>query len=55
MAVRHLVADPLHIERGLIGQPLASPARRFLAFAIDAAVLVVPTVTVALGAPALSL
>jgi uncharacterized RDD family membrane protein YckC len=55
MAVRHLVADPLHVEPGLIGRPLASPVRRLLAFAIDAAVLLVPTLVVGLGAAALSL
>ena len=55
MAVRYLVADPLRVEPHLIGRPLASPARRFLAFAIDAVALVVPTLAVAIVAAALSL
>lgn len=55
MAVRCLVLDPLRVEPHLIGQPLASPARRLLAFLIDAVLLIVPTLVVALGAAALSL
>ena len=55
MAVRRLVPDPLRVESHLIGQPLASPGRRFLAFMIDVVLLVVPTLGVAVGAAALSL
>ena len=55
MAVRHLVSEPYHVEAHLIGRPLASPSRRFLAFGVDWLVLIVPTVAVALGAAALSL
>ena len=54
MALRHLIPDPFHVEPHLLGQPLASPLRRFLAFAIDGAILIVPTLAVGVGAAMLS-
>lgn len=53
--MRSLVSDPFHVVTGLVGRPLASPGRRFAAFAIDLLVLVVPTVVVGVFAAALSL
>lgn len=55
MALRRLVAGPLHVEAHFIGRALASPSRRFIAIGIDWLVLIVPTVAVALGAAVLSL
>ncbi len=54
MAVRHLISDPFHVEPHLLGQPLASPSRRGFAFAIDAVILVVPTLVAGLAAAVLS-
>jgi uncharacterized RDD family membrane protein YckC len=55
MGLRHLTDEPLHVEPELVGLPLASPTRRFVAFAIDWIVVIVPTVLVGLGIAALSL
>jgi uncharacterized RDD family membrane protein YckC len=55
MAVRRLVPEPFHVESRLLGRSLASPGRRVLAFAIDEALLIVPTLVVAIAAAALSL
>jgi uncharacterized RDD family membrane protein YckC len=55
MAVRYLVPEPFQVEHHLIGRPLASPSRRFLAFLIDALLVVFPTLAVVVGAAALSL
>jgi uncharacterized RDD family membrane protein YckC len=55
MSTRYLTEEPLRVVDGLRGQPLASPLRRALALAADWAVLVLPSVAVALGAALLSL
>jgi hypothetical protein len=55
MPVRRLVPEPFHVEPCLVGRPLASPARRAVALAIDSALLIVPALAVAVGAAALSL
>ena len=55
MQTRSLTDEPLRVIPELVGQPLASPTRRALALAVDWAVLVLPTVAVALGAALLSL
>ena len=52
---RRLTDRPLHIVPELVGQPVASPLRRAVAFAVDYAVLFIPAVLVALAAAALSL
>jgi uncharacterized RDD family membrane protein YckC len=54
MANRHLIPDPFHVDPSLLGQPIASPLRRFVAFAIDAIIVILPTLVVATGAAALS-
>jgi|WetSurMetagenome_2_1015567.scaffolds.fasta_scaffold57731_2 hypothetical protein len=55
MPTRRLVSAPLHVEPELLGLPLASPTRRALAMALDAALLVFPTLAVSVAAAALSL
>lgn len=55
MAPRKLVASPLEVDPGLLGQSLASPVRRVLAFLLDCALLFFPSVAVAAAAAALSL
>jgi uncharacterized RDD family membrane protein YckC len=55
MPNRTLVAAPFHVESHLLGRPLASPTRRFLAFLIDALLLIIPTLIVVVPAAALSL
>jgi hypothetical protein len=45
--MRRLTDTPLHVQPALVGSLLASPARRMLAFAVDAALLVVPSVVTA--------
>jgi hypothetical protein len=55
MSLRRLLPEPMHVESTLIGKPLASPARRFLALAVDAVLLIVPTLATVVGAAALSL
>ena len=55
MAVRCLVPEPFHVDPRFLGQPLASPLRRVLAFFIDGGLLLVPTLAVGVSAAALSL
>jgi uncharacterized RDD family membrane protein YckC len=55
MPVRTLSLEPLTVDPLLIGQPVASPGRRLLAFVIDGLLLSVPTVAAAVGAAGLSL
>lgn len=55
MPVRYLTDKPLQVRPELIGTPLASPARRFVAFGIDYALLIIPTLVVAIAASMLSL
>ena len=47
MARRYVTAEPLHVSPDLMGQPLASPWRRAVALAVDAAVLAIPSVLLA--------
>lgn len=59
-AIRHagprcLTDEPLRVASELIGQPLASPARRLLAIAVDWLLLLLPTTVVVLLAAAVSL
>ncbi len=46
MATRYLSDAPLHVAPELVGAPLASPMRRFLAYALDWTLLLVPTLAV---------
>ncbi len=46
--MRFLSSEPLHVNPALVGRPLASPLRRFLAFGIDSVFLFLPTVGTAL-------
>lgn len=55
MSTRYLTDEPLRVSDELIGLPLASPLRRAFALAVDWAVLVLPSIAVALGAALLSL
>ena len=48
MAARTLTAEPLAVAPELVGRPLASPVRRFLALAVDFAVLMLPTIALSL-------
>jgi len=50
VAVRYLSERPFRVSEELLGSPLASPARRGFAFAVDCAILVLPSVAVALAA-----
>ncbi len=52
---RRLTDSPLHIAPEFVGQPVASPFRRAVALAVDYLVLLIPAVTVAVAAAALSL
>jgi uncharacterized RDD family membrane protein YckC len=52
---RRVVDHPLHVDAAIRGAELASPLRRFIAIAIDAAILVPPTIAVALLVAGLSL
>jgi uncharacterized RDD family membrane protein YckC len=47
--MRRLVADPLLVAPDRLGLPLASPARRFVAFALDLVLLLVPTIAISLA------
>jgi uncharacterized RDD family membrane protein YckC len=53
MAPRYLSDASLHVAPELVGAPLASPARRLLAYGLDWALLVIPTIAVTVGAAAL--
>jgi uncharacterized RDD family membrane protein YckC len=55
MKPRTLSDEPLHVRPELIGVALASPIRRACAFALDLALIVVPSLFLALSATALSL
>jgi uncharacterized RDD family membrane protein YckC len=55
MAPRTLSASPLRVHPNLEKLPLASPFRRVLAFALDAALLFFPSLAVAAAAATLSL
>jgi uncharacterized RDD family membrane protein YckC len=55
MAERYLTDTPLLVHPDLVGRPLAPPLRRVFAFLVDWALLIVPTVAVALGGGALAL
>jgi uncharacterized RDD family membrane protein YckC len=55
MATRFLSEVPLHVAVGLRRLPLASPLRRAVAFALDCAILIVPSVAVAIAVVAVSL
>jgi len=55
MSARFLTEEPLRVVDSLRGHELASPARRAIALAIDWAVLVLPSVAVALAVAMLSL
>ena len=52
---RRLTDEPLHVAPEFVGQPLAGPLRRAVAFAVDYAVLFFPAILVALAAAVLSL
>ncbi len=49
MATRFLTEEPLRVVPGLVGAPLASPTRRVAAFALDLAIVVLPSVVVAVS------
>ncbi len=53
--MRRFTNEPLYVVPALVGLRVASPARRLLAFAADAIVIVVPTIAVAVGAALLTL
>jgi uncharacterized RDD family membrane protein YckC len=55
MSPRHVTDEPLRVAEALRGAELASPTRRALALGVDWAVLVLPSVAVALAAAMLSL
>jgi uncharacterized RDD family membrane protein YckC len=55
MGVRRLTDAPLRVASHLLDAPLASPRRRMVAFGIDVALLVVPTVVAAVAAALLAL
>jgi len=52
---RRVVDDPLHVDPGITGAELASPLRRGIASVIDGAILVPPTIAVAVLVAGLSL
>ncbi|MEW5764338.1 MAG: RDD family protein [Acidobacteriota bacterium] len=52
---RRLTADVLHVAQALVGKPLASPGRRFLALFLDGLILLLPTLAVAVAAAYVSL
>jgi len=47
---RRLTSEPLHVAAELLGQPLASPLRRLVAYLLDGAILILPSIAVAVGA-----
>ena len=47
VSVRFLTERPLHVAEELHGLPLASPLRLGVAFAVDLAIVIVPSVLVA--------
>jgi hypothetical protein len=49
MPLRRLTDTPLHVRASLVGSLLGSPARRIIAFAVDATLLVVPAVLTSLA------
>jgi hypothetical protein len=55
MKSRTLSDEPLHVKPELIGATLASPLRRVLAFGIDIALMIIPSLLLALSAAAISL
>ena len=55
MPARFLRDEPLRVVGELRGQPLASPLRRAIAFAVDCAIVIIPSVAVALAVAAVSL
>jgi hypothetical protein len=52
---RLLSDSSLHVSPELVGQPVATPLRRAVAFAVDWVVLIVPVLAVAFGAASLAL
>jgi len=54
-ARRHLVDEPLRVAAPLVGQPLASPARRLAAIVIDGVLVLVPSILVVLAAVGVTL
>ena len=55
MSSRTLSDEPLQVKSELIGALLASPMRRAFAFAIDTALILIPSLILAIGAAAVSL
>jgi hypothetical protein len=55
MSPRTLSDEPLQVQPDLIGKRLASPFRRAMTFALDFALLLVPSLLLATGAAAISL
>ncbi len=55
MSLRTLSLQPLRVAPDLVGVPIASPARRALAFAVDYILLLIPSVAVAVGVAYVSL
>jgi len=55
MTARFVSDVSLHVAPGLLGVPLASPTRRLVAFVLDWAILMIPSIAVAVGAAALTL
>ena len=55
MSPRTFTAEPLHVAAGMPGAPLASPLRRAIAFGVDLAVLIIPSVLIAVAAALLAL
>jgi uncharacterized RDD family membrane protein YckC len=52
MSQRLVTDEPLRVQPDLIGRPLAAPWRRFVAFAVDYLVLLVPSLLLAVAASA---
>jgi hypothetical protein len=52
---RYLVDEPLRVAAPLVGQPLASPARRLAAIVVDWLILAIPTLIVVAAAAGVSL
>jgi uncharacterized RDD family membrane protein YckC len=55
MAERTLSDKPLHVTPEFVGAPLASPLRRFIALAVDLAIVMIPALAVAVAVAAISL
>lgn len=55
MTIRLLTDDPLRVAPQFLGQPLASPRRRLAAFALDLAILWIPSLVAIVGAAILAL